>query len=292
MEYLYHITGMTIRILTEGLVGYDPLASFAANHCSCSKEIDSTVADLEITVKQADAIQKPEGAVLSDGDAKWICLQGDVFKTSVYIPDQDIGEVLCRADVNWDWSRAEILHLKDHSLAELGIYGFLCEILFRNRLHFQDGLVIHASGISWEGKGIMFTAPSGTGKSTQAKLWVEHLGARVLNDDRPALRVVDHSVYLYGTPWSGTKVYFENDCAPLRAIILLEQAPENRISRLSGVEAAAKIIPRCFLPYYDKAIMGMCLNALNEILATVPVYKLECRPDREAVELVRKEIQS
>ncbi|WP_415534575.1 hypothetical protein [Dehalobacter sp. 4CP] len=112
--------------------------------------------------------------------------------------------------------------------------------------------------------------------------------ARVLNDDRPAIRFADQQPYIYGTPWSGSKTLYFNGSAPLQAVVFLEQAPENQITWVSSAQAAAKIIPRCFLPYYDKTIMEMCLHTLSEVLLGVGVYSLKCRPDREAVEILQQ----
>ena len=87
--------------------------------------------------------------------------------------------------------------------------GSAGEVLFRTSLLCCDGIVIHSSAIELDGNGILFSAPSGTGKSTQANLWREHKGAVVLNGDRPALRTLDGSVYVYGTLWSGVLAGFK-----------------------------------------------------------------------------------
>jgi hypothetical protein len=249
---------------------------------------DSTEIDLEIVTKSSTKITKPEGKLLIDNEAKWVCIPGEYYNTSIYVCDQNTGEVLCRADANQDWSRAEVTYIDNNQIAELGVAGFLCEILFRNRILFKQGLVIHASALSWEGQGLVFTAPSGTGKSTQARLWVRHMGALVLNDDRPALRLGNKRTYVYGTPWSGKRTLYYNASAPLTAVVLLEQAAKNQVIRLPAAEAVAQIIPRCFLPFYDQEIMAMCLNNLGKILSGISVYILKCRPDREAVELLRQ----
>jgi len=213
-------------------------------------------------------------------------MPGCYYDTSIYLCEENTDKVLCRADANHDWSRAEVTFLENNQFAELGVTGFLCEIIFRNRILFKNGIVLHASALSWEGKGLAFTAPSGTGKSTQAKLWAKHMGALVLNDDRPVLKLENGKTYVYGTPWSGTKRLYHNGSAPLTAIILLEQAAENHIFNLTAATAVSKIMPRCFLPYYDKDIMVMCLNTLAEMLSRISIYQLQCRPDREAVQLL------
>lgn len=279
-ERVYNIAGVFMKIVSSQTNILPLLKPFLIE--------ESPYIDLEIVTKHSVKIAKPEGIMLVDGDAKWVCVSEGYYNTSIYCCAGDTDEIICRADANQDWSRAEITYLQN-SCNHLDIFevsSFLCEIIYRNRALFKQGIAIHASAISWEGKGIAFTAPSGTGKSTQAELWSQHMHALVLNDDRPTLRLENDKTYVHGTPWSGKRMLFRNDCAPLVTIILLEQATENSIDRLPVSTAVAKILPRCFLPYYDKKIMSMCLNNLAEMLSEIPVYLLKCRPDREAVELV------
>ncbi|MCG1024357.1 hypothetical protein [Dehalobacter sp.] len=279
--FYYQIAGLTIKIISSRLDGFRTLDAFAMDH-------PSEIIDLEIMTTPSVHVSIPEGKLLIDDQAKWVCIPGAYYNTSVYLPNETTGEVICRADANEDWSSAEITYVENEEIVEAIVAGFLLEIIFRNRLLFKQGIVIHASAISWEGQGIAFTAPSGTGKSTQARLWAEHMQARVLNDDRPAIRLIDQNPTIYGTPWSGSKTLYYNASAPLKAIVLLEQAPENEIINLSAAQAVSKIMPRCFLPYYDQVIMGMCLNTLGEMISGISVYHLKCRPDMGAVKLLHQ----
>jgi hypothetical protein len=167
----------------------------------------------------------------------------------------------------------------------------MSEIAFRTRILFYNGLVIHAAAIDYQGKGILFSAPAGTGKTTQAKLWQKYYGAEIINGDRPAIRCDGRGgVFLYGTPWSGSS----NDCinrrVPLSALVMVRQYPVNRLRRLSRLEALGWVLPRCFLPYWDKSLMDLALSNLEEILKLIDIYLLECRPDQEAAEILRREL--
>lgn len=280
-SFQYDIAGLNLKIISNRFNSFHLLRSFMADNYSETN-------DLEIIVNTSAEIARPEGKLLVNKEAKWVCLAGEYYNTSVYFQEENTGKILCRADANKDWSRAEITCLDRMPNTEAVVAGFLCEILFRNRMLFKKGIVIHASALSWEGQGLVFVAPSGTGKSTQANLWAKYMGARVLNDDRPALRAANKMTYVYGTPWSGKKTLYHNSAAPLKAIVLLEQAPENQIAVLLAPAAVAKILPRCFLPYYDQEIMAMCLSTLEEMLAGTSVYLLRCRPDKEAAELLHQ----
>lgn len=287
MNCLVFIAGMYIKISSDKFDFRDVFRDFLV--------ISPNKADMEIVVKTSINITKPKGKLLVDDHVKWVSIPDGFFNTSLYLCPNNSEEVICRADVNRDWSKAEIVYYGDSQIAEYFIAGFVCEVLFRNRLLFKNGLVLHASAISWNGQGIAFTAPSGTGKSTQGNLWADYMGAEVLNDDRPALKLYNNKPYLFGTPWSGAKSLYQNGLAPLKAIVLLEQALENTVSCLSLPEALSGIIPRCFLPYYDQddtPIMNKCLDSIGKILSHVPIFHLKCRPDQEAVEKLYQAITS
>lgn len=279
-ERVYDIAGVIMKVLSSQIDVLPMLEPFLHE--------ESPHIDLEIITKHSVIIAKPKGIMLVDEDTKWISNPEAYYCTSIYCCAGDTGEIICRADANQDWSRAEITYSENRG-KQIEIFeasSFLCEILFRNRALFKQGIAIHASAISWEGKGIVFSAPSGTGKSTQAELWAKHMHAFVLNDDRPILKLENGITYVHGTPWSGKRELFRNECVPLVAIVLLEQAEENIIDRLPVSTAVTKVVPRCFLPYYDKKIMSVCLDNLGKMLSEIPVYLLKCRPDRESVELL------
>jgi hypothetical protein len=136
------------------------------------------------------------------------------------------------------------------------------------------------------GKGIVFSAPSETGKTTQARLWCERKRAELVNNDRPAVRIHGSEAYAYGTPWSGFGDECRNICAPVSAIVMLEQAPDNSICRIGGRQALQKLMPRCFLPYFDKSLMDGAISIIDSLIQKVPVYCLRCRPDYGSVDLV------
>jgi len=162
------------------------------------------------------------------------------------------------------------------------------EMLFRAAILHHNGIMIHSSAIAYRGCGIVFSAPAGTGKSTQADLWREHLGATVLNGDRAAIRLINDIPYVYGPNWSGSSLDRLNKKAPLKAIVMLEQAKTNEIRELTHAEAVRYLLPRCYMQTGVASQIELALENLESILAAVPVYLLKCLPDREAVELTCK----
>lgn len=161
------------------------------------------------------------------------------------------------------------------------------ELILRTAVLFTGGLVFHSSGLDDNGKGIVFIGHAGAGKSTQVGLWSNESGVIAMNDDRVAVRVNESGAMCFGTPWGGTGDIARNHAAPLAALIVLEQAPENEIEPLAPAVAAPLLTARAFLPYWDAALMQRAAANLNAILADVPVYRLRCRPQRAVVPLVR-----
>jgi hypothetical protein len=161
------------------------------------------------------------------------------------------------------------------------------ELILRTAILFTGGLVFHSSGLDDNGRGIVFVGHSGVGKSTQLDLWRYETGVIAMNDDRIAVRAGAEGAKCYGTPWGGTSNIARNHTAPLAALVLLEQAPENAILRVPPLAAASLLATRSFLPYWDPALMQRAMLNLNTILTHVPVYRLRCRPEAAVIPLVR-----
>ena len=143
-------------------------------------------------------------------------------------------------------------------------------------------LVFHASYVAHDGGALLFTAPSGTGKSTQAELWRVHRGARVLNGDKAAVRL-SGAPMAHGMPFSGTSGICENVSLPLRGVVVLSQAKENTVRRLGPSAAVAALGANVFADRSIAEEWSAALNLLLDLAASVPVYALACTPDERAV---------
>ena len=142
-----------------------------------------------------------------------------------------------------------------------------------------------------EGDAILFTAPSGTGKSTQAALWEQFAGAETINGDRSLLRRVDGAWTAFGSPFAGTSGIYRRDQAEVRAIIVLRQAPENTIRRLSAAEAFRAVYSESVLPRWHQDAHQRVISLVTEIVSEVPVYLLACTPDARPVTLLKKTLE-
>ena len=148
--------------------------------------------------------------------------------------------------------------------------------------------LFHAAVVSYEGKGYMFLGPSGTGKSTHAGLWLRYIeGTTLVNDDNPVVR----DGVVYGSPWSGKTPCYRNVHYPLGGIVVLSQAPYNRIQRLSGLHAYAALVASISGMRWDARIADGLHQTENALASTVPVWHLECLPDEEAARVCQLTIK-
>jgi len=163
---------------------------------------------------------------------------------------------------------------------------------FANRLSYLGGAVLHGSAIAYKGEGVIFSAPSGTGKSTHTALWKRCFGDDVVfvNDDKPALRFKDGKTLMYGAPWSGKSDLNSNVCVPLKAIVFVERAAENGIARLEFTEAIFHIRGELVQPYHDENVGRKLVDVMVQLAQTVPVYLLKCNMDPQAAMVARRGI--
>ena len=145
-------------------------------------------------------------------------------------------------------------------------------------------LLAHASLIDFNGEGILFTGPSGIGKTTQARLWENFRGAQVINGDKAFIRNFDGTFIAYGLPWKGSSEYCLNKSVPLKAIVVLKQSEKNSIRKLEA-ESVENLMPHIFFPHWDSDCLLRALDIFDSLVKNVSVYLLECRPDNDAVQL-------
>lgn len=146
------------------------------------------------------------------------------------------------------------------------------------------GILLHSSCVAVDGAAYAFSADSGTGKSTHTQLWLEHFKSRahIVNDDKPAIRIIDGRVYACGTPWSGKFDYSTPELVPLAGICFIERSSENRIKKADTKKAIYNILSQTVRKLGAQK-MERLLNVLDEIFRLVPIYELGCNISEEAV---------
>ena len=196
-------------------------------------------------------------------------LTEEVAKSTIRVTEDEM-QSENKNDGNWSFPYLE----------SLAVYRKIAEHLLAD-----DILLFHCSALSIDGKAYLFTAPSGTGKSTHTRLWREHFGSRVtmINDDKPLLVVRKDAVTVYGTPYGGKDNIQTNTSAKVAGIVILHQAEYNEIQRMTAKEAYPMLLNQT---YRRSDAEGMIKTMdLVQKLSELSVYSLGCTISYEAVEL-------
>lgn len=173
--------------------------------------------------------------------------------------------------------------LKDNVHECLAVYRKLSTALLD-----YDTLLMHGSSISVNDNGVLFTALSGTGKSTHTRLWRELLGEKVvmINDDKPLIHIPkdDLPAMIYGTPWDGKHHLSNNISRPLKAIVHLKRGQKNEIREIDAKEIFPVLIQQIYSPS-DSVSTAKVLNLISRLAEKVKFYELHCNMDIEAAQV-------
>ncbi len=166
----------------------------------------------------------------------------------------------------------------DGYIENICLYRSMCLQLPRfNRM------LLHAAVLEYDGSAYAFLGRSGTGKSTHTGLWLQALeGAKIVNGDKPILKIDDDGVIAYGTPWMGKEGRGCNTTAPLKGLCFLEQAKENSIRRLSPAEVTSRLFLQILMPTDEEAAVKT-LELTDRLIEKVPAWLLKCDISEEAV---------
>ncbi len=149
-----------------------------------------------------------------------------------------------------------------------------------------NGFMLHSSGVCVDGYAYLFSADPGTGKSTHTGLWQKYFGedkALIINDDKPAIRLVEDTLYCYGTPWSGKTDKNLNMRVPVGAIVFIERSVGNNwVKEITPKEAIPLILQQTIRPAEQDKMIKL-LDVLDTLLRRVKVYRLGCDMSEDAV---------
>lgn len=170
-----------------------------------------------------------------------------------------------------------VRRFSDRYLETLAVYRKICAALLE-----RDILLFHGSAVSFEGQCYLFTAPSGTGKTTHSRLWLREIpGAGILNGDKPLLRFEKERVVVCGTPWQGKEGLGTNAMLPLAAICLLERSGENTITPVSFHDAMPALLSQSNRPSEAAALLHT-LELVGRLGTLTKLYRLGCNMEPEA----------
>lgn len=154
-------------------------------------------------------------------------------------------------------------------------------------LPFRRKLLFHGAAVSFEGKGYVFAAPSGTGKSTHIMLWKRYLGdsVKVICGDKPIIHVSatdDEYATVFGSPWTGKEGWHSNISAKLAGICFINRGKDNKINTVAPVDAINRIVSQTYIPK-DHRALELTLGLIDDLLRNTPLFELDCDISKCAV---------
>ena len=208
-----------------------------------------------------------------------------IERAKAYLVGEDIDSPdMCVNITDEDLDRW-IKHFKSEEFTDQFEYMLAGGSFYQQLLDF-DGMMLHASAVVVDEKAYLFSAKSGTGKSTHTELWLKLFGdkAYILNDDKPAIRYEDGKLYAYGTPFSGKHDLSANKRAEVAGICFLERALENSIEQISPKQSVHLMLEQT-IRSNEIEFMDKLLFVMDKLLTSVKVYKLHCNMDISAARL-------
>ena len=242
--------------------------------------------DHSVCYDVVDILPVPEGSCIFQGSRIQVFRQGDA-------------QVSCLGDAALlpEGAHTHIIRRNDRTLVRIltrevpqGIMPRLLLNTLEAEHHIvcRGGFLLHSSFIQAGDKAILFTAPSGTGKSTQASLWKKYRGAEIINGDRTAVMLENGRVMAHGIPYCGTSGICRKAKLPVAAIVYLSQATQSEVFPLTGLQAFRHLWEGCSVHLWDNEDVDLCSRAVMEVVNRVTVVHLACTPDEQAVQVLEE----
>lgn len=190
-----------------------------------------------------------------------------------------------------DDKSAQIVLVKN-KINNLNIDPIFSSLLsLERRMLKHKSLILHCAYLEHQGSAILFSAPSETGKSTQANLWERYEQGKTINGDRGLLQKVNDEWFVGGWPVCGTSNICQNITLPVKAIVMLSQDTTNHIVQLKGIKALQQLYSQITINYWDRDTVNKALDLIEDIVTKIPIYHLSCDISEEAVKCLKSKIQ-
>ncbi len=273
MERYYEIAGVTYCVAGEesAMLWEDGvLAPFASRKEEYLRRI---------ALKVTEKLSPPNGTLVFEDEYRQIYLSQDGTQIRYEgVIDKDTFGANMRIERN---GRQTFVQVKPLCL---GSKSVLTAMEIEHTAAENSAVLFHAACICVQGKALIFTAPSGVGKSTQAQLWCRYRGAQLINGDRCIIKRIDGEYYVCGVPYCGSSKVSRNLTLPLGAVVYLTQAPESQAHAVKGIQGFMHLWEGCCINTWNGKDMEKGVELVTSVAEHVPVLRLDCTPDVSAVE--------
>lgn len=193
----------------------------------------------------------------------------------------------------YDWEN----RLIDINYLECGAKAFsqtgnsFHHIAWEKLLMREGRFMLHAACVDTPFGGILFSGPSGIGKSTQGALWCSYGGGRLINGDRPVIAPCEGGFKAFGSPYAGSSRCYVNDSCDIKAVVFLSRSPECKISELKGYSAFKSLFSGLTVNSWDEEFVSAACDTAEKMAEGIPMFSFGCTPDKNAVEVLEKALR-
>nr|WP_294495610.1 hypothetical protein [uncultured Mediterraneibacter sp.] len=257
-------------------------------------ECESESFEYTYQINVSDTLPDPEGKVIAQrpdlavfrceteaGESLECRLIGVKGNPEYYACYQEVSENC--AEVTLIWERIAELHIDPI---------FTSLLALERRLVKRNSMILHCAYVEYQGEAILFSAPSETGKTTQANLWEKYRGSRTVNGDRSLLGKIDGRWNAQGWPVCGTSEVCNNEALPVKAVVMLSQAKENKAEKLTPGHAFPLLYSQITVNKWNREDHIHTMDLIEDFLGSVPVIHLECTISEEAVICLEEILQT
>lgn len=237
--------------------------------------------DYRYILKKVDKIIIPEKEPCIKWGQWWIYNSGKKEKRIRKTDDTGIAFMCCSQTGEKEY----LIEYLDMVESYIGVNRFTLSFMaLEQRMLEQQGVILHCSFVEYKGYGILFSAPSGTGKSTQADLWEKYRECRVINGDRALIQKQGDEFYAYGWPVCGSSQISRNTCVPIRGIIQIAQGKENCVKVEEKKIRLNQLLPEVTVNRWNAETYLKALDYIEEMLEKIPIIHYSCDISEQAVE--------
>lgn len=283
MERYYNIAGQIVKISgkdSEMSIDENVLLKFRCNETNFDRVLEFSL---------VEKLSEPIGECVYQDSGKAVYQNGGHIIRYIGPIEKSLLGAYIRVERCESESHIEVLESRVRGCISTKVVMHTLEA--EHFIAMDHGFILHASYIEYEGKGILFTAPSGTGKSTQADLWNRLRSAEIMNGDKACVKKDGDKFYAWGIPYAGSSGIAKHEKSPLSAIVYLSQAKETIIERMIGRQAFRAVWEGISVNSWNSKDVSCVSQTLLELLTEIPVYHLACTPDESAVIALEREMR-
>lgn len=281
MRYFFNIANIVISIETDFNIDWNPfMLDFLCN------DVEKVDYSYKCIVK--DELDDISGQLLYQGDSFYV-YKNEKEERLFLLPYSDEPMIMYKEIDN----HQRILYIRKKYLKYMVLptsFTIFNALALEKIMLEHDAFILHSSFISYHDQALLFTAPSGTGKSTQADLWKKYRDATIVNGDRTLLKRENNVWYAYGFPLCGSSSICVNTKVPLKAIIYLSQAKENSVKKVELSQYIRKIISETSINFWNDEFVNKMFDLISDMVINIPMVHLSCTKDERAVKIIEEKL--